>query len=378
MCRAVSLCAQQVFSTVKSEKDSEERYREKMRVNERNQTFIARMKEFMQHCNLRAQHLQPASTVDGLQLPPLQAQKALLEQESRAAAAVVDIDVAHPESEVKVANDDPSQHSSAMIEAAEPVVVLSPLAKHAIFGLSSQAPPALTPLTTVSRLASLHSPPLSAGASVVATPRGLFASSLTPSTLTHTQPPPLISLPTSLPLFSPPPLSPIPSPHALEDDSPPSHIRSQSATAAVRASSRLTSFPRSTTLHRRAITANTVSHETPAGGGSSAALERLMEDERTTEIRLVRQHGATGGWRVERRGGAAAGGGGGEPAGSSQTGEADTRATLTALPRGSFSEVGRPSQSTRGTAGSGSGREGEGSAAAAAGGEAEAGGRTAE
>ena len=325
-----------------------------MRVNERNESFISRMKQFILHCQLRAQHMQAAHIAVGL---PLQAQKAMLEQHSDTAA--IDHDSVHPESEAKVA-DDSTPYPPLVVAVADTVVLSSPLEKHAIFGLSEEGDqplPALTPLSSLSRLTSLRSPPLSAVPSVVATPRHLYSGPLTPSTTTHNQqPPPFVALPTSLSLFSPPPLSTIPSPHPLlDDDSPPSHIRSQSATAAVRASSRLTSFPRSNTLHRRSITANTVARELPASveaagrsrGGSSAALERLMEDQTTTEIRLVREQGATGGWRVER------GVGGEEDVGAnSRTGEAETRATASALPRGSFSEVAQLSRSAREIAGS--------------------------
>ena len=371
-----------IHSREKSEKDSEERYTEKMRVNERNETYITRMKEFILHCHGRAQHMQAANIAVGLPLPTLQAQKEMLEQQSNSAT----VHMVHPELEVKVA-DDGSSHPPPTIAEADAVLVSSPLGteKHAIFGLSldvraaetSQPPqPSFTPLSSLSRLTSLRSPPLSAATSAITTPRGLYSGSLTPSTTVHTQPP-LISLPSSLPLFSPPPLSPIPSPHALDDDSPPSHIRSQSATAAVRASSRLTSFPRSHqshALHRRAITANTVAREAPAGGGggsrggsgsSSAMLERLMTDETTTEIRLVREHGAVGGWRVEREG--ERGGDGGR---HSRTEEAETRATLSAAPRGSFSDVARLSRSARETAAASVGGE-EKDAAESGGGKAE-------
>ena len=360
-----------IHSRSRSEKDSEERYREKMRVNERNQTYITRVKEFIQHCALRTQHMRAAHIAVGLDLPALQAQKAMLEQQSNAAAVAGD--VVHPESEQKVA-DDGSPPQSPVVAVADTAFVSSPstAGKHAIFGLSvavdgqsavtTQPAPLLTPLSSLSRLTSLRSPPLSTAPSAAPTPRGLYSAPFTPSAVNRSQLPPLISLPSQLPLFSPPPLMSIPSSHALDDDSPPSHIRSQSATAAIRASSRLTSFPRSSTLHRRAITANTIARETPqagqgraASGGraSSAALERLMEDERTTEIRLVREDGVGGGWRVEP------GGVPGDAGLHSQTRGMEPRGTLSAQPRGSFSLV---TQSTRDPTGSGGGEEKEASA----------------
>ena len=190
----------------------------------------------------------------------------------------------HPETEEKVA------------EAA----VRSPVAvKHAIFGLTAEPNeppvPTLTPMSALSHSASRSLVvPVSAVPTALSTPRSTMLP-FSPVAAAGA-----VSLPSSLPMFGyASPTHALPSLPLSEDDSPPLHVRTQSATAALRASSRLTSYPHSRHRPRRSITVNTVERAGAVAAGY-VTLERLLEDVGTREIRLVRDGGAGGGWRVER------------------------------------------------------------------------------
>ena len=271
-----------LHSTVKLPGDSEERYQEKMRVNARNAAYIDRVRAFIQHCHDRTTQRQMQAKVavqtTAAASPTVQpTQKATAEQPTYSAASP------HPE-----------EAEEKMVDTAARSSPRSLSPRHAIFNLATEGNggpvPILTPLSPLSRAESQSALPpyISGPPSVITSPRALLPFS---SSFAAPSPAP-VTLPSSLPFFpfhSPLALSSIP---PLSDDSPPPHVRTQSATTALRALSRLTSYPLSHHRPRRSITVNTIERVTEGGGGT---LERLLDDAATQEIRLVREGGGGGG-----------------------------------------------------------------------------------
>ena len=245
-----------LYSTERFAADSEQRRAEKQRVNARNQTFITRMREFMLHCQLRAQHLQAAGALSASlsasdsdaasPLPPLslQSPKQLIHPRYGLPVPL------HPEAEEKEADALPEagkRGTSAGTEDTASVLVSAPL---------------LSPMRSVPARAASTAPAFPTLPVVLPV---LAASVSSPLPPVHPLQPAALSLP--------------PSPRV--GDSPPFHVRSQSATAAVRPSSRVAAFP---------------------SMQQSLTLERLLEEAQTTELRLLRQDGASGGWRLDGAG----------------------------------------------------------------------------
>ena len=308
-----------LYSTERSDADSDVRFAEKMRVNERNSAYIARMRQFLFHCRQRAVHpfgsspRTPLIIDPSLPVLPIHVQKALLEQLTVTPAAVREGD-----EEEKTGDE---------------WLVVSPgtVRQHAIFSLGRESKesketvlPSQTPLHSSAFPSPFASPlpgypshrsaatAVSAPVSALASPRSM-PPLVSPSANAFAGPPPFISLPSSLPLIGFHSPHPLPSlPLSDEDDSPPAHVRTQSAAAAVRAISRLTSYPHSRHAPRRSVTVNTVERVKAAGAGSGGVpMEALLllDDAATREIRLVRDVGSGGTWRVERIGGEEEGGG---------------------------------------------------------------------
>ena len=281
-----------LHSTEKLAGDSEERYVEKMRVNARNAAYIERVRGFIQHCHSRtAQRRMQAKaaphTAAAASPTTESPQQAQLDQPSCSPVLLT-----RPHAEEKVA--EPALSSPA-----------APSPRHAIFNLASEGNggpvPILTPLSPLSRAESQSAVPhLSIPHASISSPRSLLPFS--PSSGA----PPALTLPSSVPFFpfhSPHTLSTLP----LSDDSPPPHVRTQSATTALRAFSRLTSYPTTHHRPRRSITVNTIASLPDERGGGElggtaggVTLERLLDGVGGEEVRFVREGGVGGGWRVVR------------------------------------------------------------------------------